>query len=178
MAELEMKDQIDQFFIGRESAIARDLKLNLKKLLFESSLTNQEAVLALLALSRSVGSKELADFSAKKLVEFDFSQEQIEEAKECAAIMAMLNTYYRFKHMMNDNESFRTTGLRMTGLAKPALGKERFEMLAFAVSILNGCETCIQSHSQVLNEAGVSVDKRHDLARLASVVKGVSILFV
>jgi alkyl hydroperoxide reductase subunit D len=49
-------------------------------------------------------------------------------------------------------------------------------MLAFAVSVLNGCESCIRSHEKVLREAGVSVDQVHDLARLAAVVKGLHAL--
>ncbi|MGH9857599.1 MAG: carboxymuconolactone decarboxylase family protein, partial [Acidobacteriota bacterium] len=54
----------------------------------------------------------------------------------------------------------------MAALARPVLGKERFEMLAFALSVLNGCESCIRSHEQVLRNAGLA-DKLHDLARLA-----------
>lgn len=67
-------------------------------------------------------------------------------------------------------------GLRMTALARPTLGKERFEMLAFAVSVLGGCEMCVRSHERVLREAGVSIDKVHDLARLAAVVRGLKTL--
>ena len=64
----------------------------------------------------------------------------------------------------------------MTSLARPALGKERFEMLAFAVSVLNGCESCVRAHEKVLRDAGLTADKVHDLARLASVVKGLKAL--
>jgi alkyl hydroperoxide reductase subunit D len=46
-------------------------------------------------------------------------------------------------------------------------------MLAFAVSVLNGCQSCICSHEQVLKENGVTSDKIHDLAKLAAVVKGI-----
>jgi len=73
-------------------------------------------------------------------------------------------------------EDYRIAGLRMTSLARPSLGKERFEMLAFAVSVLNGCESCIRSHEEVLRNAGLSADKIHDLARLASVVKALRTL--
>jgi alkyl hydroperoxide reductase subunit D len=64
----------------------------------------------------------------------------------------------------------------MTALARPVLGKERFEMLAFTVSVLNGCETCTRAHEKTLKDAGVSSEKIHDLARIASIVKGLSYL--
>jgi alkyl hydroperoxide reductase subunit D len=88
----------------------------------------------------------------------------------------MLNVYYRFRYMVGNEEDYRAAGLRMTALARPVLGKERFEMLAFAVSVLNGCQSCIRSHEKVLRDAGVSTDKVHDLARLAAVVKGLHTL--
>lgn len=160
----------------KETTIAKDLRLNLGRALDESSLLPEESYIALLALAKSVEHAELEKQAREKLPTFNYSPEQIEEAAQSAAIMAMLNTYYRFRHMVGKDDDYRTTGLRMTALAKPQLGKERFEMLAFAVSILNGCEMCIKSHEKVLRDAGVPVDKLHDLARLAATVKGLKTL--
>jgi alkyl hydroperoxide reductase subunit D len=96
---------------------------------------------------------------------------------ESAAIMGMLNTYYKFRSFIKERaEDYRTAGLRMTALARPALGKVPFEMLAFAVSVLNGCETCVVSHEKVLREAETNVEKIHDLARLAATVKAIQVL--
>jgi alkyl hydroperoxide reductase subunit D len=64
----------------------------------------------------------------------------------------------------------------MTALARPLLGKERFEMLAFTVSVLNGCETCTRAHEKTLRDADVGVEKIHDLARLASIVRALKTL--
>lgn len=63
-------------------------------------------------------------------------------------------------------------------LAKPALGKAKFEMLAFAVTVINGCESCVKSHEDALRKHEVSVDKIHDLARMAAVVRGIQALSV
>jgi alkyl hydroperoxide reductase subunit D len=105
-----------------------------------------------------------------------FDYKKLIDEKESAAIMSMLNFYYKFKHMLHKDDEYRQTGLRMTALANPVWGKQQFEMMAFAVSVLNGCETCIQAHEQVLRDSDVSVDKIHDLARLTAVVKGLQIL--
>lgn len=167
---------LDQYLDSKTTTIARDLKLNLKRLLHESTLSPEEAPLVLLAVSTSVGNDALAALAREQLVGLGFTPEQIQEAAESAALMAMLNTYYRFRHFVQKDEDYRSAGLRMTALAKPQLGKERFEMLALAVSVLNGCESCVRSHEQVLRDAGVSADKIHDLARLASVVKAITVL--
>lgn len=169
-------EQMAALLNGRNTAIARDLKLNLKRLLEEGALSPQEAALALLAVSAAAEAPVLASYARKKLNEFGFTAEQIQEAAESAALMAMLNVYYRFRHTIEMEEDYRVAGLRMTALARPLLGKLPFEMLAFAVSVLIGCPSCIRSHERVLREAGVQVDKIHDLARLAAVVKGWKVL--
>lgn len=174
--EAQQSQFLDQYLESKSTPIARDLKLNLRRILHEGSLTPEEATLTLLAVATSTGNQALASHAREQLVILGLSPEQIQEAAESAAIMAMLNTYYRFKHFVQKDDDYRTAGLRMTALARPALGKERFEMLALAVSVLNGCESCVRSHEQVLRDAGVSADKIHDLARLASVVKGLTVL--
>jgi lipoyl-dependent peroxiredoxin subunit D len=169
---------IEKLFENNDSIIARDLKLNLKKLMEGSALSAEEAHLALLATATSLDFRPLSEYARESLEKMDFSKEKITEAAESAALMGMLNTYYRFRHMVGTAvaETYKNAGLRMTALAKPELGKEWFEMLALAVSILNGCETCIAAHEKTLREAGVATEKIHDLARLASVVKAVSII--
>ncbi len=119
---------------------------------------------------------ELETLAREELAARGARQEQITEAVESAAIMAMLNIYYRFRHMIGNDADYGATGLRMTSLAKPVLGREKFEMLAFAVSVLNGCESCIKAHEKVLRDAGVGTVKIHDLVRIAAVARGIAVL--
>jgi alkyl hydroperoxide reductase subunit D len=167
---------LDALLNGRNTTITRDLKLNLKRLLEESALSPQEAGLALLAVATSVEEPALASYARRRLEELGLPSEQIQEAAESAALMAMLNVYYRFRHTIEKEEDYRVAGLRMTALARPLLGKLSFEMLAFAVSVLNGCPSCVRSHELVLRESGIHADKIHDLARLAAVIKGWRVL--
>jgi alkyl hydroperoxide reductase subunit D len=172
---------LDSLFEGRSSLIARDLKLNLSRLLNEGALASVEASLALLATASAVQSSKLKEVAQTLVSQHDLSVEQVQEAAESAAIMGMLNTYYSFRYKVSQGDevnaqNYQTAGLRMNSLAKPALGKERFEMLSFAVSVINGCETCIRAHEKALKELQVSVEKIHDLAKLAAVAKGFSVL--
>lgn len=176
MSAVIERNDLDAALPRQQSAIARDLRLNLKRVLEDGSLDEENAVLALLALATSVGDAQRAGYARTRLAELGLSAEQIGEAAESAAIMGMLNVYYRFRHMLGNDDEYRATALRMTALARPVLGKERFEMLAFAVSVLNGCESCIRSHEKALRGSGIGVDQIHDLARLAAVVKGLHAL--
>jgi alkyl hydroperoxide reductase subunit D len=158
------------------SVIARDLKLNLTRLLQDGALSTDEALLSVLAVSSSLGFAEMSSYARQQLSHAGMSDDQIQEAVQSAALMGMLNTYYKFRHFVASSEEYRVAGLRMTALAKPVLGKERFEMLAFAVSVVNGCESCVRSHEKALRDGGASAEKVHDLARLAAVLKAIQTL--
>jgi alkyl hydroperoxide reductase subunit D len=166
----------DPYFEHRSTTVARDLRLNLQKLLEGSALSPTEALFTLLATATATENGPLVSHAREKLAAHGIEPEQIQEAAESAAIMGMLNTYYRFRYMVDKDDDYKAAGLRMTSLAKPAMGKELFEMLALAVSIVNGCQSCVKSHEQVLRDAGVTADKIHDLARMAAVVKGIKAL--
>jgi alkyl hydroperoxide reductase subunit D len=167
---------LDSIFEGQSGVIPRDLKLNLKRTIESGALGQADALLTTLALAQSVNLSPLIEYAEANLAAAGVSGPEIQEARESAAIMGMLNTYYRFRHMTEHGDDYKTAGLRMTIFSNPVLGKARFEMLAFAVSVLNGCESCVRSHEHVLRESGVASDKIHDLVRLAATIKGASAL--
>lgn len=173
-----MSDHVDSFltqFIGDpKTSVQRDLALNFKKAMEESVLDEQERYLNLLAVATSLHTPALMEFASFRLNELGLSEEHILEARENAAIMGMLNTYYKFKSFLPPEvlENYSRAGLRMQSLAKPVNGKERFEMMSFAVSVVNGCPTCVASHERALTQLGVPADKIHELARIAAICKG------
>lgn len=160
------------------TSIQRDLHLNLKKVLEESPLEEQERYLNLLAIGTALHDHAMMDFATGVLKEQGLSDEMILEARESAAMMGMLNTYYKFKGYLDPAvlENYSRAGLRMQALMKPVNGKARWEQMAFSVSVINGCPTCVSSHEKALTQIGVTADKIHDLARMASVSKGLSML--
>jgi alkyl hydroperoxide reductase subunit D len=176
-------NSLDQLLPEHSSTIAKNLKINLKRLTEESALDKTEATMALLATATSVEFPTLIDYARAQLKQLDVTAEMQQEVAESAAMMGMLNLYYRFRHMMQHGpdgaaaaDNYKAAGLTMTALARPAIGKERFEMLALAVSVINGCEQCITSHEKSLRELGVTPQKIHDLARIAAVVQALKTL--
>jgi alkyl hydroperoxide reductase subunit D len=73
--------------------------------------------------------------------------EVIDDALASAALMAMNNVYYRFRHLVGKaSYSQMPARLRMQRIAKPMTSKADFELFCLAVSAINGCEMCIRSH--------------------------------
>jgi alkyl hydroperoxide reductase subunit D len=181
---MSVSEKIESFlektFPGKETAIYRDLSLNLKKIMEDSPLEISDRFMNLAALARALQWKELEIMAAIELKQLGHDDSQIEECFESAAIMGMLNTYYKFKGYLSAevlaDSAYQRTGLRMSSISKAIHGKEKFEMMAFSVSVANGCPTCVSSHEKTLTDLGVGREKIHDLARLASVLKGLSCL--
>lgn len=170
-------EPFEGLFAGRDTVIARDLKLNLQKALFEGDLPPEEGHLTLLALATSVGHAPFMEYARGALRQAAVAEEIIREAAESAALTGMLNLYYRFRHFIEHTQGkegadrYTRVGLRMNAMMKPQMGHQRFEMLAFAVSVVNGCEMCVNGHEKKLLDLGLAPDALHDLARLAALVK-------
>lgn len=181
---MTLSEKIESFletqFGNSETAVFRDLTLNFKKIMEDSSLDPTERFMNALAIAKTLDWTALVTFASNELKELGLEDSQIQECKESAAIMGMLNTYYKFKGFLSaevlSDTAYQRAGLRMNSLSKPLNGKESFEMMALSVSVVNGCPTCVSSHEKALTDIGVSRDKIHDLARLASVMKGLSAL--
>ena len=167
---------INEIFKENESSIAKDLKLNLKKYLSPTSLNESEIALVAYSLSNILKLDILAQSAKEILVVNHYTEEQIKEAKEIAALMGMLNSYYKFKNFVDNQTDYNVAGLRMNSMAKPNLSKVEFETLALAHSLLNSCEFCVKAHEHELRKLGLTADKIHDTIRLTSVLKAVSLL--
>jgi alkyl hydroperoxide reductase subunit D len=156
--------------------VAKDIKLNLQSVLGESSLTAEQKWGVAVASAATVGNADLlaaARFDAAKAV----APGVIEDALAAATLMAMNNIYYRFRHMVGKpSYSAKPARLRMNRMAQPAGGnKANFELFALAVSAINACELCIQSHEKVVTEAGLSEDQVNDAVRIAAVFSATAV---
>jgi len=151
----------------------------LKKILEESLLEPVERMMNFAAIATALHDHEMQNLAKEHLTKMNLTPEQITECFEVAGIMGMLNTYYKFKGFLapeNIEANYARAGLRMQSLGKPHNGKVNFEMMALAVSVVNGCPACVANHEKAVIHAGVTADKIHDIAKLASVCKGLTSL--
>lgn len=178
---MAIADKVDAFleteYPNMTTTIYRDLSLNFKKILEDSPLEPQERFLNLLSIAVALESKTMVALAKDNLQELGVAPEQIQEAAEIAGIMGMNNVYYKFKSFLGDAAAdYQRAGLRMNSLGKPVNSKKDFELMSLAVSIINACPVCVASHEKAVRSHEVSVDKIHDVARLAAVAKGLSSL--
>ncbi len=154
---------------------AKDLKLNLSSLVSETSLTEQQragtfVASAIASRNPNVTEAIVAEFGAQ------LSPDAMNAAKAAAAIMAMNNIYYRFVHLASAPDyKILPAKLRMNVIGKPGVDKANFELWSIAVSAINGCGMCIDSHEKVLREAGISAEAIQAAVRIAAVVHAVAV---
>ena len=74
---------------------------------------------------------------------------EAEAARAAAAIMGMNNVYYRFLHLVEDDEYAKLPAkLRMNVIGSPGIAKAEFELISLAVSAVNGCGKCVTAHER------------------------------
>ncbi|KFE67823.1 carboxymuconolactone decarboxylase family protein [Hyalangium minutum] len=155
----------------------KDTRLNLQAVLEGGSLTPEQrwgvAVGSAFA-ARNERLKEAMINEAKKALAN--AEPVIEDARAAASLMGMNNVYYRFRHMIGkESYSTKRPGLRMNRLAQVLTSKVDFELVCLAISAINGCEMCVQSHEKVVLEGGLSEDQVHDAVRIASVIHAAAV---
>ena len=153
---------------------AKDLRLNLSSLLNDQTLTAQQKYGLLLACAHGSGYRPLVA-AAEAECEPKLSPEAANAARAAAAVMAMNNVYYRFVHLAS-NPVYGTlpAKLRMNVIGSPGIEKDDFELFSLAVSAMNGCGMCIDSHERILQQHGVKSETIQAAARVASILKAIA----
>ncbi len=156
-------------------AYAKDLSLNLSSLAAETVLSDQQKWGAFVASAHAVGQRAVVRAAEAAAQAAGVSPEALTAAKAAAAIMGMNNVYYRSLHLLS-NPEYRTlpARLRMNVIANPGVEKIDFELWCTAVSAINGCGMCLDSHEAELRKHGVGVQQVQAALRIAAVVNAVS----
>ena len=154
---------------------AKDVKLNLSNIAGEEGLTDQQKYGLMVACAIATRSSAVRDaFLAE--AEGKLSAEALTAAKGAATLMGMNNIYYRFLHL-SSNQDYRKmpAKLRMNFIARPGVDKIDFELWSLAVSAINGCGMCIESHEGILREAGVTTEQIQTAIRFAAIIQSAAI---
>ena len=154
---------------------AKDLSLNLSSLAAEAGLSEQQKWGAFVASAHAVGVGPVIKAVEASAQAAGLTEEAKNAAKAAAAIMGMNNVYYRSLHLLK-NQEYRTlpARLRMNVIANPGVDKTDFELWCTAVSAINGCGACLDSHEEELKKRGVPNTSIQAALRIAAVVNAVS----
>jgi alkyl hydroperoxide reductase subunit D len=150
---------------------AKDIRLNVSSVLGDQTLGDQRKYGLLLACAHGSGYKPIVD-AVEAEAAGKLSPEAANAARASAAVMAMNNVYYRFVHLASNKEYGQMPAkLRMNVIGSPGIDKADFELFSLAVSAMNGCGMCIDSHEKVLRQHNVAPDVIQFAARIASIVQ-------
>ena len=152
---------------------AKDLRLNLSAVLRQTELTDQQLWGTAVACAfASKNDRLYKAVVADALQHLD--ETAMNAAKAAASIMGMNNVYYRFLHLAsNDKYSTMRAGLRMNVIRMHGVAQEDFELWSLAVSAINGCGACIDSHERV-REKGLGEEAVQAAVRIAAVIYAVA----
>src|ERR1700710_503449 len=159
----------------RLPAYAKDLSLNLSTLAGETTLNEQQKWGVFVASAYAVGQPDVVRQINIQAEGAGVSVEALTAARAAAAIMGMNNVYYRSLHLLSNHE-YRTlpARLRMNIIANPGVDKADFELWSLAVSAINGCGMCLDSHEAELRKHGVPTTQIQTAMRIAATVNAVS----
>ena len=165
----EIRDSMPDF--------ARDLSLNLGSVLAPTGapgLTQNQ--IWSVALASALASRNAAFTRAiESLAAAHLEPAYVKAAGAAAAVMGMNNVYYRFVHLVGDTEYAQMPArLRMNVIGNPSINRPDFELLCLAVSTINGCGLCIETHEKQLRHSGLSREALQSAVRIAAVVHAVA----
>ena len=159
-------------------AYAKDMRLNFSTVLTEAGapgLTEKQIAAIAVAVAHSTKCKVLVE-NIEEFAQDFLTEEEYQGAQIATSIMSMNNIYYRFTHLVSDSEYGKLPArLRMNQMANPGLDKATFELASIAVSAVNGCGMCLDSHEKNLRELGVSTQGIQSAIRIAAVLFSVSV---
>ena len=155
------------------SDTAKDIRLNLSKVMSEEGapgLTQKQIYGTALASAHATRSKDVIDAVTAEVSAL-LTPEEIAASKAAATIMAMNNIYYRFIHLAATPEIKKMpANLRMQIIANPGVPKLDFEIFSLAVSAINGCGMCMESHLHEVTKSGLTEQGAQSAIRIAAVL--------
>jgi len=153
---------------------AKDIRLNLGSILSDQLIPADRKNALLLACAHGSGHKPLIE-AAEAEIAGKIPDQLADAARGAAAVMAMNNVYYRFVHLVSNPEYGKMPArLRMNIIGSHGIAKDEFELMSLAVSAMNGCGMCIDSHERILLEHGVKPDAIQGAVRIAAVMKALA----
>jgi len=166
MSLQSLKDRLPEY--------AKDIKLNLGSLAAEPLLSEKQRAgtfiaSALGARNPDVAAAVMAEFAPK------LDTRELAAAQAAAAVMGMNNVYYRFLHLVGNEEYGKLPArLRMNAIANHGISRADFELWCLAVSAINGCGMCIESHEKAVRKDGISAEQVQAAVRIAATVNAVA----
>lgn len=156
---------------------AKDIKTNFAHQIenaSEKALNEVQIALTALASGYATQKKCLID-ALEAFTNSTLNDVQRTAAKISATMMAMNNVYFRAIHAIKDEHYQKiSSGLRMSTITKTGIEKIDFELMCLAVSAVNGCGQCVNSHAEYLIKIGAEKEAAQHALQIASIITGIA----
>lgn len=144
-----------------------DIAMNLNRMMGDDQLPERTKLLVGLGVAVATGSAPAAEFFAAAAMVAGRTRDEVHAAIGLATSMGLYNNYVRFRHqlpetMRRDFEGFRP-GLNAEATRFSGFSAVEKEAICIAVSSVNDCVGCVESHVLKAREAGMS-DRQIDEA--------------
>ena len=150
---------------------AKDLKLNFSSVVRQQTDLSEQQLWGTIVACAMASRNEDLTATALEEAATRMTPQALEAAKAASAVMGMNNIFYRFPHLStNERYAAMRAGLRMNVIRSHGIDPVDFELGCTAVSAINGCGTCVDSHEKVLREKGLGEEKVLAAVRIASVL--------
>ena len=156
---------------------AKDLKLNYSSVIRQQTDLSEQQLWGTVVACAMASRNENLTATALEESANHLTSQALEAAKGASAVMGMNNIFYRFLHLTS-NEKYATlrAGLRMNVIRTHGIDPLDFELWCTAVSAINGCGACVDSHEKVLREKGFGEEKIIAAVRIASVLHAIAVV--
>lgn len=156
---------------------AKDLRLNYSTLIGQNTELSEQQLWGTLVASALATRNAALTASVLADARVHLSAVALEAAKGAAAIMGMNNVFYRFQHL-SSNPKYVTmpARLRMNVMRSHGVDVVDFELWSLAVSAINGCDKCVDTHEQVLVAKGITEELILATVRIASVLHAIGVV--
>lgn len=154
---------------------AKDIRLNLGSLERSDTLTPGQlwgSVAAAALATRQPAVIRAAFGEAKKRLDPATGDATLAAVRTAGALMAMNNVFYRSRHLLHDEALNQVPArLRMQGMMTHGQPAVDFELWSVAVSAINGCGMCLESHcGKLMKEHAVRPETINDVLRISAVM--------
>ncbi len=137
--------------------VVRDAALNLARALDGDSVIMPRGDRLLIGLGVALAKngragQGLAGWLAEAAKVAGKTDEEIEAVGAVALACATYNGYYKFRSLISDSKPFESfqPGLRASPFVRSSLGKTLVELISLAVSVMNGCTSCVNGHVETV----------------------------
>ncbi len=156
---------------------AKDIRINLKRVLAaEESLDLEQTWGSALSSAYFIRNTEIIDTILADAEAAGVRNEVLADAKAAAILMGQNTIYYRFRHLMDDeNYNQRPANLRMMRMQQVTSTKLLFELFSIGPAALKGCEMCLKAHEAQVKKGGLGEAQVHDVVRISAAMFGLAV---